>query len=129
VAQATAIAATIGRLAGTDGGAGRDYARSCMLMAEAEDLYNAMQKGNATIMVALGERGKGGEDANVELWGTTLPRHMACMEKMLGDSAAFTESGETVGAARNQPARAHSLRSLTGHLLIEPINRLLELID
>jgi len=100
VAQCTAIAATIGRLAGTDGGGGRDYARSAMLMAEAEDLYNAMQKGNATIMVALGERGKGGEDANRDLWDTTLPRHVGCLEKMLGESAAFTESGETVGEAR-----------------------------
>jgi len=97
IAQCTAIAAAIGRMAGTDGGAGRDYARSVMLVAEAEDIYNAMVKDNASYMVALGERGKGGEDANRELWAATLPRHMGYLEKMLGESAAFTSTGETVG--------------------------------
>ena len=63
-------------MAGTDGSGGRDYARSVMLVAEAEDIYAAMVKDNASCMVALGERGKSGEEANRVLWDTTLPRHM-----------------------------------------------------
>jgi hypothetical protein len=55
VAQATAIASVIGKLANTDGGSDiNDYAMSNMLLAQAEDMYNALQKGQPTLYAKIG---------------------------------------------------------------------------
>ena len=55
VAQATAIAAVIGKLAGTDGAENtNDFAMSSMLVAEAEDMYAALQKGQPTLYAKIG---------------------------------------------------------------------------
>ena len=98
IAQSTAIAATIGRMSNTDGSGEsvKDFSTSAMLMAEAEDLYAAMQKGCPTLFVPLGQGTKTPEN-HEELWGEVLPRHVGCLEKLLGDSDKFTSTGLTSG--------------------------------
>ena len=94
IAQSTAIAVTIGRMSNTDGSAEnmRDFSTSAMLMAEAEDLYAAMQKGCPTLFVPLGQGVKTKEN-HEELWAKVLPHHIGCLENLLGDSDKFTTTG------------------------------------
>lgn len=97
IGQSTAIAATIGRMANTDGSKESivDFSTSAMLTAEGEDLYAAMQKGCPTSFVPFGEGTKTKEN-HEELWNGILPRHMGCLEKLLGGSDKFTTTGEEI---------------------------------
>ena len=64
VAQATAIASVIGKLANTDGGSDmNDFAMSNMLLAQGEDMYNALQKGQPTLYAKIGSRHQNRRDA------------------------------------------------------------------
>jgi hypothetical protein len=169
IGQSTAIAFTIGRMGKIDGleESMTDFSTSSMLMAEAEDLYNAMQKANPTLyapihggvhqlttgsmghVTNLTPPGGGSECSNPsraygkqrrsmtagtvrvtagmvrvtnpvahpgvratlrhdpplegnaktvenhnELWGTVVPMHFGCLEKMLGGADKFTATGE-----------------------------------
>lgn len=104
---------------GTDGADDvRQYSRSMMLMAEAEDLYTAMQKGSPTKYVPLGERGKTAE-THAELWGEVIPKHVGCLEALLGDADAFTSTGrddappaafDATGGNRTYPTSGHLSR-------------------
>jgi glutathione S-transferase len=107
VAQSTAIATVIARLAGPardyDGAAASDadFATSAMLLAEAEDIYAALQRGQPTKFVPIGEGGKT-DATHAELWAddgrSSLPRHLRCLEALVGPSGdAFTASGTTAG--------------------------------
>lgn len=107
VAQSTAIATVIARLAGPardyDGAASSDadFATSAMLLAEAEDIYAALQRGQPTKFVPIGEGGKT-DATHAELWAddgrSSLPRHLRCLEALIGPSGdAFTASGTTAG--------------------------------
>ena len=107
VAQSTAIAHVIVRLAGPardyDGAAASDadFDTSAMLLAEAEDIYAALQRGQPTKFVPVGEGGKT-DATHAELWADdgrfSLPRHLRCLEALIGPSGdAFTASGTTAG--------------------------------
>ncbi len=98
VAQATAIASVIGKLANTDGGSDiNDYAMSNMLLAQAEDMYNALQKGQPTLYAKIGS-GIKTDATHAELWEVTLPHHLDCLEKLCDANAGnFTSTGNTIG--------------------------------
>lgn len=97
VAQATAIAAVIGKLAGTDGAENtNDFAMSSMLVAEAEDIYAALQRGQPTLYAKLGS-GVKTEQTHEELWTTSLPHHLECLEKLCDENGRFTSTGVTCG--------------------------------
>jgi len=110
VAQSTAISSVIARMAGPerayDGGADdEDFAVSAMLLAEAEDLYTNLQKGQATKYVALGEGGKT-QQLHDELWAESgkiaRAKHFRCLERMAKPAdavgpARFTSGGATCG--------------------------------
>ena len=98
VAQATAIASVIGKLANTDGGSDiNDYAMSNMLLAQGEDMYNALQKGQPTLYAKIGS-GIKTDATHAELWEVTLPHHLDCLEKLCDANAGnFTSTGNTIG--------------------------------
>ena len=98
VAQATAIASVIGKLANTDGGSDmNDFAMSNMLLAQAEDMYNALQKGQPTLYAKIGS-GIKTDATHAELWEVTLPHHLDCLEKLCDANAGnFTSTGNTIG--------------------------------
>jgi glutathione S-transferase len=109
VAHSTAIVGVIARMAheaktsvGYDGSCNEDdECVSLMLIAEASDIYAALQKGQPTIYVEIGKGGKT-ETFHEELWGNegriALKRHLKCLEKLIahGDDDAFT-SEKTAG--------------------------------
>ena len=97
VAQTTAIAAVIGKLAGTDGAENtNDFAMSSMLVAEAEDIYAALQKGQPTLYAKIGS-GVKTEQTHEELWTKSLPHHLGCLEKLCDVDGRFTSTGVTSG--------------------------------
>ena len=97
VAQSAAIAAVIGKLAGTDGAENmNDFATSSMLVAEAEDIYAALQKGQPTLYAKIGS-GVKTEETHEELWTTSLPHHLGCLEKLCDADGKFTSTGVTCG--------------------------------
>ena len=98
VAQATAIASVIGKLANTDGGSDmNDFAMSNMLLAQAEDMYNALQKGQPTLYAKIGS-GIKTDATHAELWEVTLPHHLDSLEKLCdADAGNFTSTGSTIG--------------------------------
>lgn len=98
VAQATAIASVIGKLANTDGGSDmNDFAMSNMLLAQGEDMYNALQKGQPTLYAKIGS-GIKTDATHAELWEVTLPHHLDCLEKLCdADAGNFTSTGSTIG--------------------------------
>jgi glutathione S-transferase len=98
VAQATAIASVIGKLANTDGGSDmNDFAMSNMLLAQGEDMYNALQKGQPTLYAKIGS-GIKTDATHAELWEVTLPHHLDCLEKLCDANAGnFTSTGNTIG--------------------------------
>ena len=97
VAQTTAIAAVIGKLAGTDGAENtNDFAMSSMLVAEAEDIYAALQKGQPTLYAKIGS-GVKTTQTHEELWTTSLPHHLGCLEKLCDENGGFTSTGVTCG--------------------------------
>ena len=111
VAHSAAIARAIAAMAhdagarpGYDGSSHEDDAVvSDMLIAEALDVYAALQKGQPTCFVKMGDGGKT-EQAHDELWSDTgkisLRRHFACLEKLVRDtspSAGWFTSARTAG--------------------------------
>eukprot|EP00658_Telonema_sp_P-2_P006517 TRINITY_DN12465_c0_g1_i5.p1 TRINITY_DN12465_c0_g1~~TRINITY_DN12465_c0_g1_i5.p1 ORF type:complete len:277 (+),score=78.44 TRINITY_DN12465_c0_g1_i5:108-938(+) len=102
MAQTVAICNFIGRVAEMEGVNEHEFALSQMLMCEAEDLYNKLQKFNPTVFVPLGGKGsdgsfKSGAEGYKKWWAELLPGHLANLEKLLGESDKFSESGTTVG--------------------------------
>ena len=111
VAHSAAIARAIAAMAhdagarpGYDGSNDEDDAVvSDMLIAEALDVYAALQKGQPTCFVKMGDGGKT-EQAHEELWSDTgkisLRRHFVCLEKLVRDtspSAGWFSSARTAG--------------------------------
>ena len=111
VAHSAAIARAIAAMAhdagarpGYDGSSHEDDAVvSDILIAEALDVYAALQKGQPTCFVKMGDGGKT-EQAHDELWSDTgkmsLRRHFVCLEKLVRDtspSAGWFSSARTAG--------------------------------
>jgi glutathione S-transferase len=104
VAHSAAIARAIAAMAhrsgarpGYDGSDDEDDAAvSDMLIAEALDVYAALQKGQPTCFVKMGDGGKT-DTAHDELWGDTgrisLLRHFACLEKLVRDDDDVKQTG------------------------------------
>ena len=80
VSQTTAIVNAIARKAGEalEGKPGQQYIVSQMLIAEAEDLYMAMQKHVGTIYRP--QSTKGGQHVFDEMWSTVIPPHLVRLE-------------------------------------------------
>ena len=99
IAQTVAIVNWIGQKAGTGGvtndGCWRSWSTSQMLIAEAEDIYDLMQKFVPTKYVALGTGSKiHGKEKYDEFWRATLPKHLIMLEKfMKGKGYHSMESG------------------------------------
>eukprot|EP00931_Biecheleriopsis_adriatica_P104831 TRINITY_DN79449_c0_g1_i1.p1 TRINITY_DN79449_c0_g1~~TRINITY_DN79449_c0_g1_i1.p1 ORF type:complete len:258 (+),score=79.49 TRINITY_DN79449_c0_g1_i1:58-831(+) len=92
IGQAVAICNYIGKVAGLEGKDADEFAMSQMLLAEGEDLYNAMQKYQPTMFVK--EKADTGK-----LWSDVAPAEMKKLEGLLQNSSkdTFTSSGTTVG--------------------------------
>mmetsp|Transcript_39306 Transcript_39306/g.92432 ORF Transcript_39306/g.92432 Transcript_39306/m.92432 type:complete len:232 (+) Transcript_39306:3-698(+) len=85
ISQTTAVINYIARKApALEGSSAAEYATSQMLMAEAEDIYNALQKSVPTKFVKLGQKGKGDVAAHEEFWASTIPSHLGKLEALLG---------------------------------------------
>lgn len=105
ISQTTAIVNFIGKKAKMEGDTDADFAISQALIAEGEDLYNAMQNYQPTTMVpADGARSDGMsfkgsvENNKTKFWATWVPGHMSKLEEILAGKDKFT-TGEkpTVG--------------------------------
>jgi len=86
VSQTVAIMNYIGRKAGKhmEGETDVAYANSQMFIAEAEDLYAGLLKYFATI----GRPCRCTTDEKAAYWAEVVPKHFACLEKMVSASAA-----------------------------------------
>ena len=73
-----------------------DFAMSSMLVAEAEDIYAALQKGQPTLYAKIGS-GVKTEQTHEELWTKSLPHHLGCLEKLCDVDGRFTSTGVTSG--------------------------------
>ena len=67
-----------------------------MLVAEAEDIYAALQKGQPTLYAKIGS-GVKTEQTHEELWTKSLPHHLGCLEKLCDVDGRFTSTGVTSG--------------------------------
>mmetsp|Transcript_2907 Transcript_2907/g.4179 ORF Transcript_2907/g.4179 Transcript_2907/m.4179 type:complete len:216 (+) Transcript_2907:225-872(+) len=100
IAQSFAIANYIGRKANMLGESEKDKVINDMLLAETEDLMILMNKSFPTIFVNLGERGKGDLANYQRTCAEIIPKHLACLEKLMDSSGKkFTSNGKTVGEA------------------------------
>lgn len=103
IGQSIAIVNYIGKRAGMEGQDSIEFAMSQALLAEGEDLYNALQKFQPTIYVNLGEVGrdgmtvKGSRSAHAKFWKEWVPEQLEKLEALLGGKPSFTSQGQTVG--------------------------------
>lgn len=103
IGQCLAIVNYVGKKAGTEGKFPEEFTMSQALIAEAEDLYSSLQKVQPTIfqkMETVGRDGfskKGDQEALNKFWVTWVPEQLKNLEALLGDKAAFTSTGQTVG--------------------------------
>mmetsp|Transcript_29806 Transcript_29806/g.48647 ORF Transcript_29806/g.48647 Transcript_29806/m.48647 type:complete len:233 (-) Transcript_29806:65-763(-) len=102
IGQMTAIVNYIGKKAGTEG-TGFDFVMSQQLLAEAEDLYNSLQKFQPTWNVALGEQAKDGlsikgtAEQYAKFWKEYVPTQLDKLNSLLAGKSRFTSTGRTVG--------------------------------
>jgi len=96
MAQSVAICNYIGKKAGSLGATDAEFALSQMLMQEAEDLYNLMQKFVATKFVPIDNEKKQGLEGFKNFVDETFPKHAKALEALL-KGKKFTKSGTTVG--------------------------------
>ena len=87
MAQTVAIIRYIGHLGNMPGASFKgptdaSFITSEMLMCEAEDIYNLLQKSCPTLYVALGESGKGDRAAYDALWAEKMPQHLQHLEAL-----------------------------------------------
>lgn len=103
IGQCIAIVNYVGKKANMEGYSPEDFVMSQALLAEAEDLYAALQKFQPTSMVPLGGTArdgitvKHGIEAFEGFWKTEVPSHFAKLEALVKAENRFTSSGRTVG--------------------------------
>jgi len=99
--QTTAIVNYISKLAGTklEGANEDDWIMSQMLVAEAEDLYAALQKYQPTLYVKLGQadRFKADLEGHKKYWTEWVPKQFALIETLFRGKPHFTSTGFTAG--------------------------------
>lgn len=123
IGQSTAICNYIARIAtrksGLEGNGAAEYAMSQMLMAEGEDLYNAMQKNQTTLFVKeYGAGGKATKEDGAKWWAGPAKEQLAMLEKLLAaaEGPAFTKAGTSVGEVYLF-AMVHQMKLVKGDIL------------
>jgi len=98
IGQCVAIVNYVGKKAGTEGKDLAEFAMSQTLIAQAEDLYNALQKVQPTIVQQLGTVGRDGFSKKGDLeslekfWQEWAPNQLSMLEVLLGGKAAKVAS-------------------------------------
>ena len=99
--QTAAIVQYISKLAGSklEGASEDDWIMNQMLIAEAEDLYAALQKYQPTIYVGLGrtDRFKADLDGHKGYWSNWVPKQLKMIEALFKGKLHFTTLGFTSG--------------------------------
>lgn len=99
--QTTAIVQYISKLAGStlEGANEEDWIMNQMLIAEAEDLYTALQKYQPTLYVSLGrpDRFKADLEGHRFYWATWVPKQFKMVEALFRGKPHLTTTGFTAG--------------------------------
>jgi len=122
IGQATAICSYISRVAkrksGLEGNGVAEHAMSQMLMAEGEDLYNAMGKNQTTMFVKEYGGAKNSKEDAQKWWAGAAKEQLAMLEKLLAstEGPAFTKGGTSVGEVYLF-SMLHQMKLVKGNIL------------
>ena len=94
--QSVAIANYLGRKGDLHGTNDTEFAISQMCMCEGEDIFGKLGKLELACWKSPEDRASVAEERN-EFFATTLPMHLANLEKLCSQDKGFTSSGETCG--------------------------------